>query len=328
MTGIRKRLGCAALGAAGAMALAGAGHAQFYDYAPACDRACLTGHLDAYLAAQAAHDAGSLPLADDVRATENGVEIAVGDGAFQTVGEPTFRLDVVDPEMGAIAANMVVTEGDGHAFQMVRLKVEDGEITEVESVIGREGESGPMFAPDFATEPSREYQLTLIPSDQNSRLELMAAADAYWYALETNGEPEYRPAPLLPGALRIENGYATTNGSQPGTMGNDTPSGAGGSSASQQFDTGMFVSRTIYDRRFPVVDVERGLILSIARMGLEDGYDMPAHWQGGRPVLAEIFAVQKGMITAINVVMNSTIPLEQSAGWPRDPLTRSKSDPN
>lgn len=325
MTGFRKALLCVALGAGG---VTGPAFAQNYDHTPDCDRACLTAHLDAYLAAQAAHDASALPFADDLRVTENGVEIAAGEGAFRTVGAPTFRLDVVDPEMGQVAANLVVIEGEGHAFQMVRLKIEDGAIAEVESVIGREGESGPMFVPDFATEPAREFQLTLIPSDQDSRLALMAVADAYWYALETNGEPEYRRAPLLPGAIRIENGLPTTNGSQPGTMGGNTPSGAGGSSASQQFDTGMFVSRTIYDRRFPVVDTERGLILSIARMGIEDGYDVPAHWRGGRPILCEIFAVQDGKIAAINVVMNSTIPLEQSAGWPRDPLTRSKSDPN
>jgi hypothetical protein len=328
LTGLGKSFVCALLGGASAIAGAGTASAQFYPYAPECDRACLTGHLDAYLAAQAANDASGLPFADDVRVTENGVDIAPGEGIFRTADEPTFRLDVVDPEMGAVATNLVVKEGDAHAFEMVRLKVAGGEITEVETIVGREGESGPMFVPDFATEPSREFLLTLVPSDQNSRLELMATADAYWRALETNGEPEYNAAPLLPGALRIENGLATTNGSQPGTMGGNTPSGAGGSSASQQFDTGVFVSRTIYDRRFPVVDVERGLVLSIARMGLEEGYDMPAHWQGGRPVLAEIFAIQDGKITAINVVMKSTIPLEQSMGWPRDPLTRSKSDPN
>ncbi len=312
---------------AGALA-PGAAQAQRYDHTPACDRDCLVGHLDAYLAAQAAHDASALPFADDVKMTENGLATAPGEDSFETLGETTFRLDIADPEMGQVASNMVVREGEGYAFQMLRLKVEDGQIAEVETIIGREGESGPMFVPDFATEPQREFQLTLIPSDQNSRLELLAAADAYWYALETNGEPEYRPAPLLPGAIRIENGLPTTNGSQPETMGSNTPSGAGGSSAAQQFDTGMFVSRTIYDRRFPVVDVERGVVLSIARMGIEPDYDLPAHWQGGRPVLAEMFAIQKGKITAINVVMKSTIPVDQDMGWPRDPLALSKSDPN
>lgn len=314
-------------GCGAAALLAGAAQAQFYDHTPDCDRECLVGHLDAYLAAQAANDPAGLPFAANVVVSENNEVIAPGEGFFRTAGEPTYRLDIADPETGGVATQAVVREGDGYAFEMVRLKIADGEITEVETVVGREGETGPMFVPDFATEPRREFQLSLVPSDQNSRLELMAAADAYWYALETNGEPEYRRAPLLPGATRIENGLATTNGSVPGG-GGATPSGAGGSSAPQQFDTGMFVSRTIYDRRFPVVDVERGVVLSIARMGLEQGYDEPAHWQGGRPILAEMFAVQDGRITAIEVVMKSTVPLDATGPWPRSPLARSKSDPN
>ena len=149
--------------------------------------------------------------------------------------------------------------------------------------------------------------------------------NAYWRALETNGRPDYRAAPMLPGLLRIENGVATSNGAAARAMGG--PTGILNSSATQQFDEGMFASRTIYDRRFPVVDTERGVILSIARMGVDDGHEMPGHWQGGRPLLAEFFAIQAGRIIAVEVVMKSSVPLEQDSGWPRSPLTRSKSDP-
>jgi hypothetical protein len=46
-----------------------------------CDRACLEGHVDAVLAAMVAHDPGRLRLARDVRYTENGVELRLGDAA-------------------------------------------------------------------------------------------------------------------------------------------------------------------------------------------------------------------------------------------------------
>lgn len=312
----------------GLLLQASAALAQVYKYTPACDRACLTGFMDKYLEAQAAHRVAALPLAKTARLTENGVEIKPGEGFFRTAGEPTYRLDIADPEMGGVASQLVVREGDAKVFQFVRLKVENGLITEVETIVARKGESGPMFVPDFATQPRTEFTLSIREAERMSRLELMAVADAYWRALETNGRPDYHPAPLLPGVIRIENGLPTSSGS--GAHGGSTggPEGIPPSSAPEQFNAGRFANRTIYDRRFPVVDVERGVILSIARMGIEDGHPIPAHWQGGRPLLAEFFAVQAGVIVAVEVVMKSNVPLEQSSGWPRDRLTRSKSDPD
>lgn len=299
--------------------------AQVYDRTPACDRACLTSFMDRYLQAQAANALGDLPMAPTVRVTENGDLIDAGAGFFKRADAPSYRMDIADPETGGVASALVVHAGDVQAFEMVRLKVEGGLITEVETVAAFEGESGPMFVPDFATEPRRDFLLTLLPREQNSRLELMAVADGYWRALETNGRPDYRPAPMLPGVVRIENGMPTTNGAMSDTS-SGGPAGTLNASGTQQFDEGRFVSRTIYDRRFPVVDVERGVVLSIARMGADAGHDEPPHWQGGRPLLAEFFAVQDGRITAVEVVMKSNVPLEQSTVWERSPLTRSKSD--
>lgn len=301
-------------------------HAQVYERAPACDRACLTAFMDRYLQAQAANALGDLPLAPTVRVTENGDLVDAGTGFFERADAPTYRMDIADPETGGVAASLVVQAGDVQAFEMVRLKVEGNQITEIETVVAFEGDSGPMFVPDFATEPRRDFLLTLLPREQNSRLELMAVADAYWRALETNGRPDYRPAPMLPGVVRIENGMPTTNGAMPET-GSGGPAGTLNASGTQQFDEGRFVSRTIFDRRFPVVDVERGVILSIARMGVDEGQPEPPHWHGGRPLLAEFFAVQDGRITAVEVVMKSTVPLEQQRVWERSPLARSKSDP-
>ncbi|MDY6983296.1 MAG: hypothetical protein SV422_09420 [Pseudomonadota bacterium] len=300
--------------------------AQVYDRAPDCDRACLTSFMDRYLQAQAANALGDLPIAPTARVTENGDLIDAGTGFFQRADEPTYRMDIADPETGGVASALVVNAGDVQAFEMVRLKVEGAQITEIETVVAFEGDSGPMFVPDFATEPRRDFLLTLLPREQNSRLELMAVADAYWRALETNGRPDYRPAPMLPGVVRIENGMPTSNGAMP-EVSTGGPAGTLDASATQQFDEGRFVSRTIFDRRFPVVDVERGVILSIARMGVDADQPEPPHWKGGRPLLAEFFAVQDGRITAVEVIMKSDVPLEQQRVWERSPLARSKSDP-
>ena len=47
---------------------------------PACDCACLIGHLQDHMKALAARDPAQLKLATNVRFTENNVLIPVGDG--------------------------------------------------------------------------------------------------------------------------------------------------------------------------------------------------------------------------------------------------------
>jgi hypothetical protein len=48
--------------------------------AEACDRACLEGFVDQYLAALVAQDPAKLPLAKNARYTESGQELKLGDG--------------------------------------------------------------------------------------------------------------------------------------------------------------------------------------------------------------------------------------------------------
>jgi len=68
-----------------------------------CERACLTGMVDKYLAALVAHDPGQLPLARVVRFTENGQELRLGDGLWGTVtAAGKYRLYVADPRTGRL----------------------------------------------------------------------------------------------------------------------------------------------------------------------------------------------------------------------------------
>jgi hypothetical protein len=81
--------------------------------------------------------------------------------------------------------------------------------------------------------------------------------------------------------------------------------------AAEQFDKGLFKVMRIYDIRFPVVDVERGVVLSIARFGRREGAPNPT---GEIPLVAEFFAVQQGKIREIQVVM-TTLPGNTPTGW-------------
>ena len=63
-----------------------------------CDRTCLEGVVEKYLAALVAHDPSRLPLAVNVRFTENGQELHLGDGLWGTTsGLGKYQLYVADP---------------------------------------------------------------------------------------------------------------------------------------------------------------------------------------------------------------------------------------
>jgi hypothetical protein len=69
-----------------------------YAIAPAaqpagCERACLEGFLDEYVAAVVAHDAARLPLAARVKFTENGQRLTLDDGLWHTAtGKGAYAL--------------------------------------------------------------------------------------------------------------------------------------------------------------------------------------------------------------------------------------------
>jgi len=80
------------------------------DYSPArsdsrsCDRACLEGFVDRYLDAAIAHDPSLLPLAKNVKFTENGQRLILPDAHWKTmIGKGKYRLFVTDPEAGQVA---------------------------------------------------------------------------------------------------------------------------------------------------------------------------------------------------------------------------------
>ena len=93
---------------------------------------------------------------------------------------------------------------------MVRLKVLDGAITEVETIKANKGEADRLWDPDWLTTVSPALQLTIREADQDSYYGLIAAAEGYWRAFQTNGTPDYHRASLLPDTLRFENGLQTT----------------------------------------------------------------------------------------------------------------------
>jgi len=270
-----------------------------------CNRACLTGVVDTYLKALAANTPAAVPLAPNAKVTINGrvvkLDEAFWDGAERTV----YRFDIVNERLGDTGTEAVVLNADGSkTMYMVRLKVLDGRITEVETIKANKGEADRLWDPDRLTTVSPALQLTMREADQDSYYGLIAAAEGYWRAFQTNGTPEYHRASLLPDTLRFENGLQTTGMVRDGAY----------VSAAQCFDQGRFVGRNLWDRRYPVVDPERGIVLSIVRFGMKDGLKSQSVATSNDRLVAEFFAAKNGMIQEIHAVLVN-LPDAQPTGW-------------
>ena len=272
----------------------------------ACDRVCLTGFVDAYFSALMTDDARALPQAARARITENGAEKRLADTFWTSAEETVFRFDIVNTRRGDTGTQTVIRNADGtKTMHMLRLKVQDGAITEIETIKANEGDADRLWDPDHLTEVSPYFQQSIRESERDSYYDLIGTAESYWRAFQTNGTPAYRKARLLPDSRRYENGLQTTGLVRDGRF-NDTARG---------FDEGRFVGRNIWDRRYPVVDEERGVVLSIVRFGLKGGATSQSTATANDRLVAEFFAVKAGYIQEIQAVLFN-LPDDQATGWP------------
>ncbi|HEY7672963.1 MAG TPA: hypothetical protein VIC71_12150 [Gammaproteobacteria bacterium] len=272
----------------------------------ACDRACLTGLVDAYFAALNRDDARALPQAARARITENSYEKVLGDTFWAGAEEVVYRFDIVNTARGDTGTEAVIRNADGSKTMfMLRLKVQAGAITEIETIKANQGDADRLWDPDRLTTVSDDLLLSIRESERESYYDLIGTAESYWRAFQTNGTPRYRPARLLPDSRRFENGLQTTGLVRNGEF----------VSTARGFDEGRFLGRNIWDRRYPVVDEERGIVLSIVRFGLKAGARSQSVATANDRLVAEFFAIKSGYIQEIHAVLFN-LPDEKPTGWP------------
>jgi hypothetical protein len=272
---------------------------------PACDRACLTGVIDTYFKALAANTPGGVPLGPNAKITINGMAVKLDQAFWDSAERIVYRWDIANERLGDTATEAVVLNADGSkTMYMVRLKVQSGKVTEVETIKANKGEADRLWDPDSLTAVSPALQLSIREAERDSYYTLIAAAESYWRAFQTNGTEDYHPAWLMPDVKRFENGTQTTGLVRNGVY----------ASAQAGFDQGRFKGRNLWDRRYPVVDEERGIVLSIVRFGLKDGMKSESVATTNDRLVGEFFAVKSGKIQEVHAVLFN-LPDAQPTGW-------------
>jgi hypothetical protein len=290
----------------------------------ACDRACLYQVLDRYLGAMKAHQVSQTAFAPGVRFTENNVVLKPGDGLWATVtGLGDYDLRFADPQTGGVGFYGVVRETDTASPFALRLKVRNGHITESEIIVARPQEAGVPFV--TATIASLPVLTQTVPaSERSTRQRMIELANGYFATLQRNDGTLHTA--FSDDCNRREDGFQTTN-RKDSTYG-DTPK----LGCAAQFKLGWYrFDDRLRARRFLVVDVERGLVMTSAfidHAGTIGDYKLTDGRTASsalfrRPhtyCLLETFKIRNARIEQVEAVFTS-VPYRMPSPWGGTPDT-------
>ena len=272
--------------------------------------------LDIYVEALASRDPSRAPIAPGAFNTENNVALAVGDGLWNTLtAKHGYDLRFADEASGQVALFTAVEETDALNPCCVRLEVRDGQITGIETVVARNKDEGFPFGPQkFVPKPIME---AVVPeAERSSRDELVRIANGYFETIERNDGKLHTH--FWPHCNRVENGVQTTNNK-------DFPLPVARLSCAEQFLLGWYrYDDDLRARRFPLVDVERGIVLAygfIDHPGKLGEYVLTDGTKAVSPVrrphsyyLAEAFKIRGSKIEAVEADF-LTVPYRMPSPW-------------
>jgi hypothetical protein len=267
----------------------------------ACDRECLRGKVTQLLYALVKHDISGLPVADTLRVTEDAVAKPLKTvGLVNTVtGLRGYRQDIIDERAGVAGAHVMVEESGAPVLLVVRLKVVDEKLTEIELVATRNRAEGLIFNIDGLKAPSAVMNYAPRPAQLPTRDAAIKAALHYPERLNAAKTFAAVNAPFAPNAYRLENGQVMA--------GPDCTFAPGCQNIATQ-------SLAIFER---LGDVQTRVIAADERMGIvwlrmawgvkEQGGDQLTVW--------EMFKVYDGQIHAVEAFMRILPVDKRNGGW-------------
>jgi len=297
-----------------------------------CDRACLKGFVDQYVEALAHHDPSKLPVTASVRFTENGAQVPLGEALWVTFTKPLgYRHDFTDPQSGQIASFITLLENDYPDYMMLRLRIQNHRISEIETIISRNNPrvvAMPAFDPMWEEAEPAGKRLT--------RAQLIKGAVGYVTAVAM---ADGSLAPFSDDCSRTEVGLVSAVGKGRTPPVGDPPSATGDQfpdairatlalSCADQLNTKVYSFITGFDyARMPLVDVERQVVFGIfvfRRRGNIPGvtyqgkyYHFPFGMRMPDENLAgEAWKFRDGKITRVESTFLGNNVYRAGTGWP------------
>ncbi len=308
-----KRLAASVLVLVAAVAQAQAPGERTAWHAVDCDHDCLSQFARDYVNAMVKHDAGALKKQAQVRFTENDVELPFGkEGMWATAtAVAPNALIAADTQTGQVAWLGTAEENGKAVYFALRLGVRDGKIYEAETVVVRSGGLPAPFGDVTRIVHDPTFNEVLPPEQRRSRERLRAVADSYFNTVELNDGIVF--APFDPDCGRLENGMLTTAAAANGGGG----AGSISPGCEAQFKLGLYrINKRIRERRYPVIDVERGVVVATGffdhanefdHYKLTDGRDQKTALKWPNSItLIEAFRVRDGRIHRIEAVFSYT----------------------
>lgn len=300
--------------------------------AAVCDRACLERHARDYLDATIQHAPAKAHLVADVKYTENQVRADVGKGIWlnaRAIGP--YQMFIADIRSHQIVFMGNIQTDAGWSMIAIRLKVSGASITEAEAIIPGVAASDGTFdlgaGASQLTTARAAFATPLLSSERRDRSQIIQAADLHYEGIERgNGDI----VPFGDKCIKVENGMQLIlNPNFPTPV--RSPTGAKlpnyqAMGCQQQFNTHVWDTDTITDRRYPVVDEERGIVVAFGMYNqyikgpcanvVDYGPACPS-----RPVtpyslaMAEAFKVRGGLIEEVEAVFTVLPALRTRGVW-------------
>jgi hypothetical protein len=283
-----------------------------------CDYACLIGFTHRYMDALVHKDVARIPLAPDVRFTENNVEMPVGEeGIWGTISAVSPNaMTAADTRTGNAAWFGTVEEHGEPAYYAMRLRIRDGLITEIETVIERKPGLPAPFGDPAKLVHDPAFSQVEQPEERRERDRLRDVANGYFSTISRNdGEilTEFDPD-----CQRTENGISTTSG----TYG----SAALAQGCEAQFKLGYFhINKRVRQRHYALIDAERGVVVATGFFDHDNAKDTYMTTDGkvqktllkfpNSLSLMEAFKIRNGKIYRVEAIF-TYVPYYMHSPWP------------
>lgn len=269
-----------------------------------CDRQCLTGLLTNYVDALVARDPSKVPAGANVRFTEDGGELKLGEGLWKTVtGKGGFRQDYIDTARQIAVTHVELREGDDAVLYSVVLRAQESRIAGIETLVQRITPTT-RLRPTELGKPIRGMNDPVPAGQRQTRQSMIETALAYTEGLRIGNFTDAGTL-FAPDAYRVENGAILAG------------EGCG------RGDCGLYTQRiTLHPEiiaSVAAVDEENGVVVLWMNFGNTAAYE-PNH----ALVTFEAFKVWGGQIHSI-LAFFRTLPQSTARFWPSsDPIPRGR----